>query len=311
VRDAFLYKGTDPYVMTQTWLYNLKEALTGTAGTWEVLASSAYVGGSTWTADTEDLWTDAESEVVWGSTGNDHAWIVLKSPSVGLGPYYLTLDYTQASFNYRGSIYLSKTQPTLTGLSTTARPANTGDEWGHVDITFNTANRNLRCNMLLAHDGSFAWLSQGDNDATFRGALIFNLMVRDSLRSDDTVGAVSLHWSSRGVKLTGGAVIQFQGLHPADGSQVDMRPVSLAWGSAFSRTEATLDTDFADGSWAAIPTYLWSETGGKMAFRGLLEDIFWAPEYLTETTQASSGDIPQAIKIGPFWMPAQETILLF
>ena len=313
VRNAFLYEGADLYVMTQTWLYNLKAALTGAnaVGAWEVLASSAYVGGTTWTADTEDLWTDAESEVVWGSTGNDHAWTVLKSPAGELGPYYLTIDFTHATSNYYGSIYLSTTQPTLTGLSTTARPANTGDEWAHVNIVFNTATRNLRCNLLLAHDGSFAWLSQGDNDATFGGALILNIMRADSLRSDDTVGAVSLHWSQRSTKLTGGDAIEFQGLHPADGSQVPMRPVSLGWGIGTDRTEATLDTDFADGSWAAIPVYLWAETAGKRAFRGQLEDLFWAPEYLTETTQASSGNIPQATKVGPFWVPALETILLF
>ena len=312
VRDAFLYKGINVYVMTQTWLYALKEALTGvgTVGAWEVIASSAYVGGSTWTADTEDLWTDATSEVVWGASGTDHAWIVLKSPSIGLGPYYLTLDFTHATTNYYGSIYLSKTQPTLTGLSTTARPANTGDEWAHTDIVFNTATRNLRCNMLLAHDGSFAWLSMDDEVATFRGALIFNIMRADSLRSDDVVGAVSLHWSQQSSKLTGADSIQFQGLHPADGSQVDMRPVSLAAGTSFLRVEATLDTDFADGSWAAIPVYLWAETAGKRAFRGQLEDMFWAPEYLLETTPASSGNINQATKVGPFWMPALETILL-
>ena len=316
VRNAFLYEGLDRYVMTQTWLYNLKAALTGVnaVGAWEVLASSAYVGGTTWTADTEDLWTDATTEVVWGASATDHAWIVLKGPSTGLGPYYLTLDFTHATDNWRGSIYFSNTQPTLTGLVTTARPPNAGDEWSHSGVVLHKsppdALRNLRSNLLLAHDGSFAWLSLTDDAPTFKSALIFNVMRRNSLRSDDTVGAVSLHWPDRTATLTGADTIQFQGLHPADGSQVDIRPVSLAAGTSSLRVEATLATDFADDSWAAIPIYLWAETAGKRAFRGQLEDVFWAPEYLLETTPASSAGLPQATKVGPFWMPALETILL-
>jgi hypothetical protein len=312
-KDEFLYRGLDRYVMSQHWLYGLKEGLTDSvySGAWEVLASSAYVGGSTWTADTGDLWTDAESEVVWGAS--DHAWIVLRSPRSSLGPYYLTLDFTHATDNYRGSIYFSNVQPTLTALSTTVRPTNPGAEWAHTDIILHKDNvsdwRNFRGNLLLGSDGSFVWLGLTDSISTFMSVLVFNVMVRNSIRADDLVGAVSLQWSNRSSVLTSADSIQFQGLHPPTSSQAAMRPVSLGWGSSSYRLEATLNSDFADNTWVAIPAYLWA-TGGNLAFRGLLEDIFWAPQYLVETTPACSGGVMQAIKVGPFWMPAQESIIL-
>jgi len=300
------------FTATRAWLYALKEGLKdSTVGAWSVLASSARVGGVTWTADTSDLWTDP-SEVQWGATAADHAWIVMKSPTGDYGPFYMTIDYTHASDDFRASFYFTKSEPTLTGLLTTARPVATGDEWSHTGVIVHTdgTNVNHRGNLLQAHDGSFVWAVQMKGLGIFSSALLFNVMVRQSLRTDDTVGAASLHWSNRTTRLAQTDTFRLRMLHPADGSETDAAAVALGYGlvDGIARAPA-ISTDMATNTWPALPVDLFAVTGGKLALRGQLEDILWAPEYLVEDASATAGDIMQAVCMGPFWVPATEPIL--
>lgn len=220
----------------QNYLWQLKEGLVNASvGAWEVLASSG--SGESWVASRSDNWV-IPSNIVYGQPNSSaqRAWMVLKSPVSPRGPYYMILDYwsTGPATTYQMQVYFTRNQPNLTSLSTTARPASTGYEWSHLDVTPWSVEADIfshNCSLVTANDGSFVLFGSRAGHPYFTSAWMFNILTQDTLKLSDGLGSMSLIWGASSAKMTQANLPRFRGLHPTGGTEVDLAPCTLLAGT--------------------------------------------------------------------------------
>ena len=303
----------DPAIGTRTRyaLWHLKDGLVNTStGPWTVLASSGKNNGGSLVATRSDNWVVPDDvEYGYPDSSAARAWIVLEGPSgSNFGRYYLTLDYWSTDVAKEGycQAYFSKTQPSLTGFSTTARPAAGGPEWSHLDEVFygtTAARYRFDCNLVTAADGSFVFFGNQAESPIIMTALLFNLI--GAAKAQDSYGAVSLHWSNQiASQMDQSGLPAFQGLHPADNAQVEIQGVSLLVGTTDSpRIMDVLPEDSGTKRLMRLPVWLFSTPAGRRSIRGTLQDVYWAPDAYQDGAVAYQESSFAFTKVGPLWVP--------
>lgn len=130
----------------QNAVFRIKQVLTGFASNpWTVVKSSNSVS-----AGAADYWTTA-ANLISGSGGVAHSWIVLQQAGITGGPSQLCLDFSTPN---QLSTYFSPTVGFVTGGTTTNRPTasdevalwSTGNTWA-------TLPANIIVNVMQSSDG--------------------------------------------------------------------------------------------------------------------------------------------------------------
>jgi len=310
VQGVLMTESGDIGTQLQNYLWQLKEGLVNSSvGAWEVLASSA--SGESWVASRDDNWV-SPSTIEYGQPDSSaqRAWMVLKSPTSPRGPYYMILDYwsTGPATDYQMQVYFTKSLPDLSTLSTTARPAPTGDEWSHLDVTPWSVEADVfshNCSLAVASDGSFVLFGNRAGHPYFTSAWVFNIMTQDTVKPADGVGAVSMIWGASTVKMTQANLPRFQGLHPLDGSQVDIAACTLLAGS--TKVMDAMPEDTTTQRHLGLPVWMFATTAAKLSMRGRLEDLYWAPDELQDGYPSYVNSAFEGVKVGPLWVPAEES----
>lgn len=301
-KNSVVYQITTGNAYTlQAYLWELKDAIVNPAlgGVWTVLASSDGT-----TADTNDNWANP-SDVVHGATsGSARAWILLESPSSALGPYYLLLDNWHTN-SHQCQIYFTQSQPNIASPSTTARPASTGDEWSYANAYPSDLDVDYfhSCHCSVADDGSFffaVWVNEKD---TIGELFAFNVWDPDTTHSGETVGASSLLTNDGSTikRYHDDAANVWKSLHPADGSQVTLAPVSYLYDT--TQVVEYMHEDTIDNNYRALPVYLFCTDATKYSLRGALGDLYLPPDYLQDGAPVYDDSGVKACKIGPYWVP--------
>jgi hypothetical protein len=78
--------------------------------------------------DNVDRWTDANTDLIWNTSGNAHSWMVLSQAGLGIE---ICIDLIQNSNSNDGAelIFVVSAGAGFTGGSTTARPTATDELW--------------------------------------------------------------------------------------------------------------------------------------------------------------------------------------
>jgi len=290
-------------------LFAIKDKLTeaGT-GAWTVLASSDGT-----TASTADNWASPD-DLVWAANDTTaRSWVLLQSPTGRAGTFYLLIDYYGTNTRY-AHLTFTKSQPNISSPQINARPPATGDEWQHTNavICVGSASDQWVTSFALvrATDGSFFAFSATprglaspteDNDQFFRTYYIFNVL--QNAPPWDTVGAASLIVANQSTETWYATSMPFQSLH-SDGTQVNLSPVWL--NTYVDPMPNEMHTNPWTGNYVSLPVWLVCADGGKVCWRGQLEDIFWLPSSMADGFLLFKNELVKAIKVGPFSCPMFE-----
>lgn len=157
------YTPTSAVDQTKYQVWALKGMLTGqwggfTQGLWTVY-SSCDGAGNFGNGDFIDWWgpTYDPTKFVFGTAGNPHSWIVLKSPLMNGFNFYLDISLDSATTT-TASLFCSKAAPT--GGTNTATPT-ASPQWGFGTLTvWNSASSSGVLNffnMILSDTGDFVY----------------------------------------------------------------------------------------------------------------------------------------------------------
>jgi len=290
--DVALANVTSTKLITQSWMWALKDALTNSArGTQG--ATGAPPAGSLWTvvgsSDSvsanltgSDFWTGSfdATKIVRAAAGTAHSWIVLQSPAnFGM---WLCIDYiandTTMSFTFATAAF--------TGGSTTARPTSTkeikiNETQGTADVSLGAVTLNIghKLNLVRDADGQFYAVKSVPGAACNTDTFMYAVVLANRDAADSTGGGQVV-----GTQV--GATTSVPGTTTATGNTLyaSMRTyndVAAIQGSILSyvggSTPNTIDTVTTPatnigGKMDPLPVFVMSANGG-ISVRGSLPDV--------------------------------------
>lgn len=288
----------------QVWWYYDFLTRSNLTGKWTILGSS---NGTTAGMDGVDRWGRPfnASNLVYGSNGSAHSWIVLQSP-VALGPIYVTIAYDKTGFYESVSWYFSYAAPT--GGSTTQNPTVPSPSESYVNINNDAYGANYRFHGAMADDGSFIVAMGRDLSNAFNGFISVSKL--SELRAGDGNGTVIKLITQTGGALSYANLLDdWRGRAP-DGTQVTLSVIRPAYGSAGTDLLLGMNQDTTELKYLDWPAYLFVNTASKRSIKGRLPDIRLSIGGLASGTCQPSSGTPEKMVSGAFWLPANASPIM-
>lgn len=296
------------------FLLALKNALVGFASSpWAVesCSNSVAVGNN----DGVDRWASG-SDLVWGTTGNPHSWIVLTQPALGNGSICIALDSTtgvdsQGSIIFSPSAGFGAANGGADG-TTTARPTATDEH-----VVIGTGNIVPQTSGGVTNQSLHVWLSS-DGACTravaTRGGNVQFALFFDAPKNPITAWSPARVYTwTRGNTLLYGNFFTTSMFHFTQGG-VGQGLFEIAMAGADNSThgrdnEASRFPNEFSGRTIMAPAVLYSDTVGLEGAWGLLHDVYGAPDTLPlgSTIRDQSGAAAW-MKVGDLWLPWSPTL---
>lgn len=286
------------------WYYDFLTRGTLT-GKWSIVGSS---NGTAAGMDAVDRWGRPfnQANIVYGTNGVAHSWIVLQSPAA-LGPIYLTLSYDRSGFWEQCSWYFSYSAPT--GGSTTQTPTIPAANESYVNIYNDAMSGNYRLHGAMAEDGSFVLTMGRDLSNTLSAFVAVGKL--SELRTGDTNGTViKAHWSSSGTALSYANLLDdWRGKAPDD-TQVNLSIIRPVYGSTGTDLLTGMNQDTTELKYLDWPSYMFVNSAAKRSVKGRLPDIRLSIGGLAVGTTEPGTGTPEKMVAGAFWVPANAAPIL-